>query len=138
VIFGNDVQTYNSAKKASDGLEHGFLEVNEITAQALKAADKTFHCIRRTVVGLLGVSDEVAEELLSIKPKDVQSTRKVVRGRLVGAAEDPAAEGELYPILEWNSAIVSLERQEVGYRRDGKERFTIRTHPPCRLSDRLA
>jgi hypothetical protein len=111
MIFGADTDTYKAAKEASDGLEHGFLELDKIAAHALKCADKTFHHVRRTIVELLDLPTTIADELLTIKPKDVQSRRKIVRGRLIGAAEDSAAEGELYPLLEWSSDIGSVVRE---------------------------
>ena len=54
MIFDGDHDTYKTAKDASDGLEHGFLELDEIARHALKCADKTFHHVRRTIIDLLG------------------------------------------------------------------------------------
>jgi len=55
--------------------------------------------------------------------------RKVVRGRLIGAVEDPAMEGELYPRLEWSSSIESVAREGSTFHMKPKERMTVRTHP---------
>ncbi|HEX5348838.1 MAG TPA: hypothetical protein VFW64_17300 [Pseudonocardiaceae bacterium] len=129
IIFVGDTGTYKAAKDASDGLEHGIWELDKVAAHALKSADKTFHYVRRTIVDLLGLSQEVADELNGIKPKDVQSMRKVVRGRLIGAVEDPAMEGELYPRLEWSSGIESMVRDSSTFRMKQKDRITVRTHP---------
>jgi len=129
IIFAGDTETYKTAKDASDGLEHGIWELDKVAAHALKSADKTFRYVRRTIVDLLGVSQEVADELNEIKPKDVQSMRKVVRGRLIGAVEDPAMEGELYPRLEWSSSIESVDRESATFHMKPKERMTVRTHP---------
>jgi hypothetical protein len=130
VIFASDTETYKAAKDASDGLEHGSWELDKVAAHALKSADKTFHYVRRTILDLLGLPQEVANELNEIKPKDVQSMRKVVRGRLIGAAEDPAMEGELYPRLEWNSGIESVAREASTFQMRPKERMTVRTRFP--------
>ena len=108
IIFAGDTETYKAAKDASDGLEHGIWELDKVAAHALKSADKTFYYVRRTIVDLLGVSQEVVDELNEIKPKDVQSLRKVVRGQLIGTVEDPAMEGELYPRLKWSSGVESV------------------------------
>src|SRR5262249_10904874 len=43
MIFAGDHETLTTAKKASDGIEHGFLSMDEVTKHALKSADKTFH-----------------------------------------------------------------------------------------------
>lgn len=129
MIFGADTDTYKTAKSASDGLEHGFLDLDEIAAHALKCTDKTFRHARRTIIDLLGVPAAVAGDLMTITPKDVQSRRKVIRGRLVGAAEDPAAEGELYPRLEWSSAVASITREGSTFQFKDNDKVTVRTHP---------
>ncbi len=86
-IFAGDTVTYRTAKDASDGIEHGIWELDKVAAHALKSADKTFEYIRRTLVDLLGLEPALADELVGIKPKDVQSLRKVARGRLIGAGD---------------------------------------------------
>jgi hypothetical protein len=129
IIFAGDAETYKDAKDASDGLEHGSWELDKVAAHALKSADKTFRYVRGTIVDLLGLPPEVVNELNEITPKDVQSMRKVVRGRLIGAAEDPAMEGELYPRLEWSSSIESVAREGSTFQMKPKERMTVRTHP---------
>jgi len=137
-IFEGDTGTYNTAKEASDGLEHGFLEFNKITANAVKCADKTFRYIRKTILSLLGLPEDIVTELLDIPPRDVQSDRKVIRGRLVGVAEDPADENSLNPLLEWNSAIESITREGEKFVHNAKERITVKTHPDVRFHmDRL-
>ena len=66
---------------------------------------------------------------MAIKPRDIESKRKIVRGRLVGSAADPAQEGELYPRLEWTSSIQGVDRDGDSFRFNSKETFTVRTHP---------
>jgi hypothetical protein len=129
MIFGGDRGAYQTAKSASDGLEHGFLELDEIARHAQRCAGTTFQHVRRTIIDLLGLSSDVARELMAIKPKDVQSRRKVIRGRLVGAAQDPAAEGELYPRLEWSSEIASVTRNGSAFQFRDNDKVTVRIHP---------
>jgi hypothetical protein len=129
IIFANDTETYKAAKNASDGIEHGIWELDKVAAHALKSTDKTFRYVRRTIVGLLGLTPPVADELNGIKPKDVQSMRKVVRGRLLGAAENLAMEGNLYPLLEWSSGIESVLREGSTFEMKQNEQLTVRTHP---------
>ncbi len=138
MIFDADNDTYQTAKKASDGLEHGFMGLDEVAAHAVKCADKTFHHVRRTIVELLDLPAAAADELMAIKPKDVQSRRKIARGRLIGAAEDPAAEGQLYPLLEWSSSIGSVVREGSTFQISANDKITVRTHPDVSFQlDRL-
>jgi hypothetical protein len=129
LIFRGDHDTYKTAKSASDGLEHGFMALDKVAAHALKSADRTFRHVRQTIVELLDLPKGVAQELMEIKPKDVESMRKVARGRLIGVAEDPAMEGELYPRLEWSSSLDSIIREGTSFHMKQKDAMTIRTHP---------
>jgi hypothetical protein len=116
-----------TAKKASDGLEHGFLDLDKVARHAIDSADITFTCVRRTIIDLLELPRAVNTELMEIKPADVQSTRKIIRGRLLGDAADPAAEGELYPLLEWASSLNAVERK--GTRLNSRARIRSRSGP---------
>jgi hypothetical protein len=129
IIFDGDHDTYTTAKKASDGLEHGFLELDEVARRAIASADTTFTCVRRTIIDLLNLPREIGAELMEIKPKDAQSARKVIHGRLLGAAADPAADGQLYPLLEWASSIDSMAREGAAFHMKPRERVTVRTNP---------
>jgi hypothetical protein len=138
VIFDGDHEAYVTAKKASDGLEHGFLELDEVARHAIASADITFTCVRRTIIDLLDIPGVIDAELMEIKPKDVQSARKIIRGRLLGAAADPAADGELYPRLEWTSSIDSVAREGTSFQFKGKEQVTVRINPAIRFQfDRI-
>jgi hypothetical protein len=138
VIFDGDHETYVTAKKASDGLEHGFLELDKVARHAIASADVTFTCVRRTIIDLLDLPGAIGTELMEIKPKDVQSTRKIIRGRLLGAAADPAAEGELYPRLEWTTSIDSVAREGTAFQFKGKEQVTVWINPAIRFQfDRI-
>lgn len=129
VIFAADDDTYQTAKKASDGLEHGSLALDRIATHALKCTDKTFSYVRRAILELLKLPPDVVAELIEIKPKDVQSLRKVIRGALTGAADDPAAEGERYPLLQWSSGMESVVREGYTFQMTPSETITIHTHP---------
>jgi hypothetical protein len=138
IIFDGDHDTYTTAKKASDGLEHGFLELDEVARRAIASADTTFTCVRRTIIDLLDLPREIGAEVMAIKPKDVQSARKAIRGRLVGAAADPAADGHMYPLLEWASSIDSVVREGAAFHVKPTEQVTVRTNPAVQFSfDRI-
>ncbi len=129
VIFDGDHGTYLTAKRASDGLEHGFLELDEVARHAIASAETTFMCVRHTIIDLLDMPREIGAELMEIKPKDVQSARKAIRGQLIGAAADPAAPDHFYPLLEWSSSIDAVVREGATFQVRPKERITVRTNP---------
>jgi len=127
VIFASDAETYKAAKTASDGLEHGSLDLSEVHKHALKATDKMFAYVRKAIVDLLELPLGLRDELMTIKPKDVQSRRKIARGRLVGVAEDPAPDDERYPRLEWSSSIGSVLRDGSTFTLKDQDKITVRT-----------
>jgi hypothetical protein len=127
IIFDSDSDTYKTAKEASDGLEHGYLELGDIAQHAVRSADKTFFHVRRTILDLLGLPSEIASELMTIAPKDVLSRQKVARGRLLGVADDPAPDGMRYPILEWHSGVGSVVREGSTFRMSDTDRMTVKT-----------
>ena len=129
LIFAGDPETYQAAKTASDGLEHGSLDLNEVHTHAMKATDKTFAYVRNAIVDLLELIPGLRVELLSIRPKDVQSRRKIVRGRLLGAAEDPAPDDERYPRLAWSSSVDSVLREGSSFTLKDQDKITVRTRP---------
>jgi hypothetical protein len=128
-VFAGDVDTLKAAARGRNGMEHGHLALSEVNRHALVATEKTFAHIRRSILELLAVPDDIRTKCMAIGPRDVQSKRKVVRGRLVGAAPNPAQEGELYPRLEWRSSIDRVERDGNTFHFKGRETFTVRTHP---------
>jgi hypothetical protein len=104
-IFAGDLDTHRAAREASDGLEHGFMEMSEVHRRALAATEKTLGYIRRATLDELGLTPEIRNELLKKDPLDIKSMRKIMRGRFIGEADDPAAEGQEYPQLEWKSEV---------------------------------
>lgn len=126
IIFDGDLDTYRAAKAASDGLEHGFLELDAVARHAIACTDATFAAVRRSIVALLDLPDDIARELLALSPRDVQSMRKVARGSLLNTADDPAAPGELYPYLHWVSSIPSVTRDGTSFEMQQQEKLTVR------------
>lgn len=108
LIFGDDNVTYSAARNASDGIEHGFMEYDEINQHAMSATLATFGYVRRTILRLLGLSQQ--SELAQRQPLDVSSLRKMVRGHFIGDVDDPAPPDSEYPHLEWNSSLRSFRQ----------------------------
>jgi hypothetical protein len=129
LIFHGDTVTYQAAKKASDGLEHGAWELDEVARYAVKHGNNAFRHVRQTIIELLGLPGDAAANLMAIGPKDVQSRRKVIRGRLTGTGDDLAAEGQLYPLLEWESRVGSATRDDSAFHFTDTDKITVRTHP---------
>jgi hypothetical protein len=126
VIFEGDIETYRDARHASDGIEHGFLEFDEINRRAVAVTSTTFGYIRRCILRLLEISEVDFGGLYERVPRDVGSFRKLIRGHFVGDGGDPAPTNEDYPGLEWNSGVRTVEREGDKFIFSFQERFTVR------------
>lgn len=129
VIFESDDETYRDARHASDGIEHGFLEFDEINRRAVAVTATTFGYIRRSILRLLEISETDFAELYERAPRDVSSLRKLIRGHFVGDGSDPAPPNEEYPRLDWNSGVRTVEREGDMFKFSFEERFTVHCAP---------
>ncbi|MEV0615655.1 hypothetical protein AB0I81_20235 [Nonomuraea sp. NPDC050404] len=125
LIFSGDRAIYTAAKAASDGLEHGFMDLSKVHKNALRAVDSTFTHVRVAVLVLLGL-DAAHPTLRDRIPMDVKSSRKFIRGHFVGHGSDPAPAGQEYPLLEWNSSVHSMTRSEDEFSAKFTEKLSVR------------
>jgi hypothetical protein len=129
LLFEGDVETYKAAKDASDGLEHGYMEMRDVFDRALNTAEQTFSYVRRSILDLLKLSPKQFPELHERRPKDVQSSRKIVRGQFIGIGDELAPDGDTYPYLEWTSKVGAFTRTGDEFNLNHEERWTVRCHP---------
>jgi len=117
VLFKGDADCHRSAKRASDGFEHGFLPYDRISESAVKARDKTASYLRDSIIDLLDL-DQASHSFFMDKTKNKPLGNwpvvKYVRGHLVGESDDLAAEGNVYPILSCKSQLKSITQNETG------------------------
>ena len=129
VVFDGDNATYRDARYASDGIEHGFLELQEVNRHAQSVTAITFQYIRTTILRLLNVSQTEFPELYNRPPRDVGSLRKMIRGHFVGDGGDPAPRDQEYPQLEWNSRVNTAHWDGESFKVGFQERFAVRCAP---------
>jgi hypothetical protein len=106
IIFQNDVDCYNEAKRASDGFEHGYLGFDELESLARKRRDQTATYLRDAVLDLLSLDADMKADLA--KYNVAVGAWKVVRyfrGLLLGQGRELAAPDQEYPFLRWKSSI---------------------------------
>jgi hypothetical protein len=128
LVFEGDRGAYDAARTATDGYEHGFLDLNDVQRQAVEATESVFAYVRRSIADVLSLTREYREWLLSRTPVDVASTRKLVRGLLVGDVADPnrlAAPDQEYPILRWRTRLSRFARDGDQFDASFTERMTV-------------
>lgn len=129
IVFDGDNETYRKARYASTGIEHGFLELDEVNRNALFATEATFGYVRKAILRVLEISPTEFTELYERVPRDVGSLRKMVRGYFVGDGADPAPPNEEYPRLEWISAVKTMQREGEKFMLSFQEKFKVRCAP---------
>jgi hypothetical protein len=114
-VFRNDLETYDLAKDAIDGYEHGSMPLGEAHRRATEACPKAFRYIRERLIELSGVEKATFEKLTTgtyAEPLDALSTRTLIRGEFQGVGAVLAAPNEMYPIIRWNRSLDRLELSE--------------------------
>lgn len=133
VICQGDDTTYRTAYKASNGLEHGSMDMPLIRTASLEVTPKLFGYVRRGILDLLSIDTDVRERLAGMRIVDVTPFHHSILGVLTGDVAEPAKlgpEGEPYPWMDWETTV-----EDVTVRPDGRNRlqpsytFTARIAP---------
>jgi hypothetical protein len=117
ILFQGDDECRKEAKAASDGFEHGFMPYDEIRLHARKVRDKTASYLRQAIVGLLDIEQRYYQQLFSEPYNDPLGhwpIVKYIRGQLLGSSSQLAADGNVYPIMNWASTLKSVEMNDKG------------------------
>lgn len=115
VICQGDVDTYDAARRASDGLEHGSIAMSEYRASANLHARKLLDYVRAGVLNLLVLEAETRAGLLSKELVDTSPLWIEMRGHLIGQVMDPEGMGESpnsFPFMEWRASLDDVKRVE--------------------------
>jgi len=127
VLFKGDGKTLAKARKASDGLEHGFLDFVSTRTLAEEARDQTAVYLREAIFDLAAIDADTRCRMLTHPyDKPLKSwLARYLRGRFHGETDDLAAPGQEYPIFKWKSGIKSLSRSATGgYKLEPSEALT--------------
>ncbi|MBK6386484.1 MAG: hypothetical protein IPF71_06550 [Rhodoferax sp.] len=99
-----DTETYATARKASDGFEHGFLGFAEVHAQSSLIRSKLADYLRRSILEELAL-DAKDTATMTVPPYDKPGHLRLVkylRGKLISSDQSLAAEGHTPdPFLKW-------------------------------------
>jgi hypothetical protein len=128
LAFGGDRGAYDAARNATNGYEHGYLDLNDVQRQAVEATPVVFSHVRRSIADVLGLTGEYRDWLMGQAPLDVASTRRIIRGKLLGEVADPtrlAAPGQAYPILRWRTRLSKFVRDGDDFNASFTERMTV-------------
>jgi hypothetical protein len=133
LLFQGDIECFDAARKASDGLEHGFGRFVAIRSQARAARDRTAAYLRSAILDLLNIDETVRQKLLDApfdQPIGPWHITAYLWATLVGPDARLAAEGEQYPRFRREIAIESVSPAE-----DGQSKMTVKETMTAVLGD---
>ena len=109
LVFRGDKEAYLAAKNASDGFEHGFMNLVAVRRLAQQVHVTVATYLREAVFELLdGLSDDIRSTLLGPqfqRPRGPLAVDKYFWGKLKGQGEKLSADGFRYPCLDWSEKI---------------------------------
>jgi len=117
ILLGGDDECYRKAKKASDGLEHGFLSYDKISQFAGDVRHRMATHTRVAILDMCGVDADTHAVLSKspfAEPLGYWPVVKYLRGKLIGTGTDLASAKNSYPFVRWKSAIKETSTDEDG------------------------
>jgi hypothetical protein len=114
ILFRGDGDTASKARKASDGLEHSFMDFAGVRELAENVVKDTARYLREAILEFSGV-DQATRDTLTSPPFDIPLRSHYARyvwGTLVGAGDELAAQNQEYPVLHWGAGLKSFEVEE--------------------------
>lgn len=130
-----DKETYKSAKIASDGFEHGFLNFVEINTLAKGCRVQMANYVREEIFGQMALGDST-HSLLTKEPFHTPlgywPLVKYIRGKLIGESSQLAANGSTYPFMKWKTTVKKCKEGK-----DGKLDVEISESYTAELSDEI-
>jgi len=117
VLCQRDKATYDAARRASDGFEHGSMPLPEYRAAAEQHSRALLDYVRLGMLTLLDLPEDVRSQLVDKRPVDTSAIWQEIRGELHGAVQDPdqMGEGEApYPYADWRTTLDDAHRTDAG------------------------
>jgi hypothetical protein len=114
VICKGDQPTYKAAYEASNGLEHGSLDMPSIRAVAQQVTPKLFGYVREGILDLLNLEADVRERLGKLRVLDVTPLHMTMKGVLTGDVADTdqlGFESDPYPRMDPQLTLDELTYQ---------------------------
>jgi len=123
LIFCRDKETYSAAKKASDGLEHGFAAHREVQRLAKQCVEKTAEYLRKSILLQIEISDDDFIALTSKpyeRPTNTGGFERQFLATIVSDDEDVAAPDQAYPFVRWQFNL-----KEFSFAEDGGHKMRV-------------
>jgi hypothetical protein len=110
LIMQGDSDAYSTARRASDGFEHGYLGFLELRKHADQVRLKVAEYLRQAIINELALDKSDAAALLA-PPFNIPGhlgLAKYLRGKLIAPTEEIAAPDQAYPFLKWTTKFTEV------------------------------
>ncbi len=117
VLFQGDHSAYADAKKASDGFEHGYLDVPEVRNLSADRYRVVGKYVRTAILQALALQPDLFAKLTQGKIETALSCRpiaKYVHATLIGPVDKLAHGSRQYPMFQMHSALRGARTQADG------------------------
>lgn len=117
IIFRGDDETYRVAKRASDGLEHGFESHDAVHRLAVQCVEKCAHYLRRTILEILPMRAEDRDALLNkpyAVPANTGSFERQLLATITCESDEIYPTGQMYPVVRWEFNLLDFKITEEG------------------------
>jgi hypothetical protein len=117
LIFGGDAKALSDARLVSDGFEHGFSDFDEMRKPAHEVLIKTASYLRTAIIKTIGIDPTLEKQASSQDysvPRGPLIVTRYFYGTLLGKADQLAAKGQYYPIVQWRTSLKNVVFNEKG------------------------
>lgn len=117
VIFRGDVETFKTARDASNKLEHGLAQHDEVHKLAVRCVSTCARYLREAILDLISMSDDDKIRLTTepyASPANTQGYDRQLLGVISSDEEDLAAPDQMYPSVRWEFDLKDFQIGEDG------------------------
>lgn len=116
-LLEGDEESYQKAKRVSDGFEHGFAEYDELWELSKSVREQMARSVRKAILRLSGLENTVITKLTGPQyatPIGTQLLAQYLRGTLKGRGNKLAVPGNKYPFVKWDPGIKGVLHNSKG------------------------
>lgn len=117
IIFRGDDKTYRTAKRASDGLEHGFEHHGEVHRLAVQCLEKCAYYLRRAILETLPIRPDDRDALLNkpyARPANTGGFGRQLFATITCDSDNISPPGKMYPVVRWEFNLLDFKITEDG------------------------
>ena len=104
LLLNGDNECYKKSKEASNGFEHGYMNLGKVQKLAGDVRQRIAGYVREAILELVGLENKYKKRLLSdvlSKPLGFWPYANYLKGKLSNAKDNIAKKGNEYPYLDW-------------------------------------